>query len=522
MVEVPAGEFIMGTSLEDYNEFFWTYVEHDGHRHTAFVDEIPNFAVSLPGFSIDRLEVTNARYRRCIQTGVCPEPSPRSDLPDDYTTNPAYDDHPALVTELAARSYCQWGGKRLPTEAEWEKAARGTDGRLYPWGNERDDNRVAMELGPVGEHPDGASPYGALDMMGNAGEWTSDQYTLYPGAAQLSLKIPHMLREDLEYYHQAARGHPIYCQGDKPGEWRVTVRCPLEPEALTGFRCVAWPEPVSREEAMVQILASTPTPVPTLAPTSRPDLKKAAYIPAGEFIMGSDEGLEDPTRSDGPRHVVYLDAYYIDRTEVTVGQYVDFLNALLGKMGIVGLKQGCAGYPCSEWGDAKYQIVWRGEYLDVVDGEHVNYPMQYVGWHGASAYCRWVGGRLPTEAEWEKAARGTDGRRYPWGNTWRSELVPSLNDLAPVGSQPDNASPYGVLDMVGNVRELVADYYAEDYYSQSPYRNPQGPEWSSWGRVIRGTFPMDIMPMGLTLRRGLAPETPSWGMGFRCAYDVRR
>ena len=149
-------------------------------------DEFPQRTVFLPDFWIDRTEVTNARYRECVNAGAC---APQAGGNPDYHNNPAFDNYPVtFVSWDAARTYCQWAGKRLPTEAEWEKAARGTDGRIWPWGNALKDNlagpveranvgdSTSVDITEVGAYPNGASPYGALDMTGNVWEWVNDWY----------------------------------------------------------------------------------------------------------------------------------------------------------------------------------------------------------------------------------------------------------------------------------------------------------------------------------------------------------
>ncbi|MCP9455960.1 MAG: formylglycine-generating enzyme family protein, partial [Nitrospira sp.] len=190
-----------------------------------------------------------------------------------------------------------------------------------------------------------------------------------------------------------------------------------------------------------------------------PDPVPMIIIPAGEFLMGSPEGQGRP--DEWPQRSVYLDAFEIDQVEVTNERYMRFVKA-------TGHRP-----PPNPYGEGLLQSIKGLEQLPVVQ----------TTWYDAVAYCTWAQKRLPTEAEWEKAARGTDGRLYPWGNDpptpqranfdreWDHERT-----LYPVGSLPDGDSPYGVKDMAGNAREWVADWYDAEYYAQAPDRNPQGPE----------------------------------------------
>ncbi len=193
------------------------------------------------------------------------------------------------------------------------------------------------------------------------------------------------------------------------------------------------------------------------------DGAEMVYIPAGEFIMGS--GDDDPTAEDDekPQHTVYLDAFWIYKTEVTNAQYRKCVDA--GK--------------CTPPHYTRY-------YDDPAFADH---PVLNVDWYQARAYCQWAGGRLPTEAQWEKAARGTDGRIYPWGNEWDENKANTEEagpgHTTPVDSYADGASFYGALGMAGNVIEWVADWYDEDYYSRSPSTSPQGPD-SGDAKVLRG------------------------------------
>jgi formylglycine-generating enzyme required for sulfatase activity len=251
-------------------------------------------------------------------------------------------------------------------------------------------------------------------------------------------------------------------------------------------------------------------------------------VPAGEFIMGSQAGRDD----ERPAHRVYLDAYELDRYEVTNAQYRRFLLATGGR-------------PPRYWAGLAYPA------------GQADYPVVGVSWDDADAYCRWAGKRLPTEAEWENACRGTAGRVYPWGDRWepgranvaakgqrpdaagqnaageavweatwaRLTLPPGSAGptLRPVGSHPDGASPYGILDMAGNASEWVADWNNWADYSRLPTRNPlaTGPPWN---RCLRGSpwydpvgTPAWTRMLSRCAARNSSHETSDPRVGFRCA-----
>jgi len=336
-VTVAAGPFRMGRDAAD------------AFRPDA--DERPRRVVPLEGFRISRVPVTNRRFR-----------GEGDERPVTY------------VTRAEAEAFCAREGVRLPTEEEWEAAARGTDDRLWPWGDELPDRSRATFAAGIGApteaglHPDGASPCGALDMAGNVWEWTSGD---------------------------AVRGGS-YLSG--PNELRCSYRLPVDPAArdpYVGFRVVA------------------------VDPAADFDW---VDVPAGDYPSGRDPESE--------HDVVDVDAFELGRTPVTNAQYAGFVA-----------ESGAEAPP--HW---------------PAPDDH---PVTFVDWHDATAFCAWAGGRLPTEAEWEKAARGTDGRRFPWGeaeDASRAAVGAGLKQgtPSPVGAHPGGASPYGLEDMAGNVWEWTS------------------------------------------------------------------
>lgn len=248
-------------------------------------------------------------------------------------------------------------------------------------------------------------------------------------------------------------------------------------------------------------------------------------IPEGEFVMGSNLGDQD----EQPVHSVFLDSYYIDKFEVTNEQYVEFLND------VGNFEEG--GKP---WVDDI--APWDG--IEVVGEDawrtasgFVNMPVVGVTWHGASAFCFWRGGDLPTEAQWEKAARGTTAPLYPWGNTYdpakanvcdtncarnwaNDEIDDGFAGAAPIGSFPEGASTYGVFDMAGNVAEMVADWQDGSYYQVSEAVNPAGPVRGNF-RVLRGgSFYFRIEEVRTSNRSGWLPTDRNDFIGFRCAMPA--
>lgn len=229
-----------------------------------------------------------------------------------------------------------------------------------------------------------------------------------------------------------------------------------------------------------------------------PQSAPMAFIPAGEFAMGSDRGQDD----EQPVHRVSVKAFYLDAQEVTVSRYAQFLGSQRAD-------------PPFKWNEA-------------TSGSHENKPVVGVNWYDARDYCRWVGRRLPTEAEWELAARGTEGRMYPWGDVHPTRGHANAghtkwhgyDTLTNVGQFELGRTPEGVYDLAGNVWEWVADWYDATYYQFSPRDNPAGPSRGPLRALRGGAWNNDAKSIRSANRAGYAPDARRNDAGFRCAKDA--
>jgi len=241
-------------------------------------------------------------------------------------------------------------------------------------------------------------------------------------------------------------------------------------------------------------------------------------VPAGSFMMGSsadkalaeckDFGIDCKREwfiNEEPVHEVYLDAYYIDKYEVTNKFYKACVDA------------GMCDPPIKSWSFTQDDYYGNPEFDD--------YPVVFVNWDMAETYCEWRGAKLPTEAQWEKAARGTDERIFPWGNDIDYKYAnfdQIIRDTTMVSQYEKGKSPYGVYDLAGNTVEWVYDWYSETYYQISPSSNPMGPEPDQGdGRVVRGGSWFDKDQIRSAWREGWEPFNNRDGLGFRCAMNAK-
>jgi len=494
-VWVPPGEFMMGAEELDPEE-------RPAHRVRI-----------TRGFWLSKLEVTNARYRAyCEALGLgFPAGSDRGE------------EHPvAGVGWDEATAYCERFGLALPTEAEWEYAARGPEGRRFPWGDKWDAARCCCSDSkgpggrtfPVGSFPSGASWCGALDMAGNVWEWCADWFDegYYavspvddpqgPAGGQSRVLRGGVWRYAVSFSRSAHR-HRYYAHehgdiGFRPVVWPATAPDGAPP-VPAGTPPSAAPRPAVGT-ANADADPATPVAVPHATnlrgtrageESTGPDRAVYVWVPPGEFPMGSDEGDED----ERPVHRVRIThGFWLGKCQVTNAQYRAFCD-VTGRR----FPEGSSG-----------------------DGDH---PVVYVDWEDVQAYCGHHGLAQPTEAQWEYAARGPEGRTYPWGDEWDPAKCCNAANKGPaavtfaVGSFPEAASWCGALDMAGNVWEWCADRYEAGYHAVSPLDDPPGPRQGQ-ERVLRGGCWLDVDPAWFRCsHRNSDPPDARWGStGFRCVY----
>ena len=474
MVLVPAGRSVIGDQL-------------DGLAPNPVV-------VSFDGFYMDQTEITVGQFKQFVaETDYS---FPMWEQVGQYSPT---DDHPmTYVNWHDANAYAKWAGKRLPTEVEWEYAARGgLSGKRYPWGdqitqdhaNYRDRDGIdqrGLGTSPVGQFP--ANSYGLFDMVGNVWEWCNSS------AATTSRKV---LRGGS--WHSDSFDSRLAYSRQYPPTFR---------SLHFGFRCLA--EYQETDEMIYSSTSKNNTENSAENEDSAGQKSRSeppmVLIPSGTFSMGDskNDSLSWLEKSR-PVHEVVINSFYMDQTEVTVGQFRKFVVE--------------TGYEFTRWQEVEQYA------------PDDNYPMIYVTWYDASAYAKWSNKRLPTEAEWEYAARGgLSGKRYPWGdqltadhaNDKGTEGQDQWRKCSPVGQFSPNG--YGLYDIAGNVWEWCSDWYEADYYSnakeQEPSYNPIGANTGLY-RILRGgSWLYNKDALSIAYRNLELPHSANAQVGFRCARDL--
>lgn len=257
----------------------------------------------------------------------------------------------------------------------------------------------------------------------------------------------------------------------------------------------------AREMVEWQYLTVTPVIPPGTTRIAGKDGMQLAYVPPGVFWHGSDERDSQSRPAEKPMQAIYLDGFWIDQTEVTNGMYATCVR-----------EGGCEA-PAKA--SSQRNLLYYGQ------PAFNDYPVIHVSWNDAQRYCSWAGRRLPSEAEWEKAARGIDGRIYPWGNDPASGFLANydnqIGDTTRVGSYPAGESPYGALDMAGNATEWVADWFDAQYYFTVRVINPTGPQTGEYRVQRGGSWLSQAYAIRSAHRLWNYPDSSFEGSGFRCA-----
>ena len=482
MVLVPTGTLHCGAWDDSVTVRLLRQYGLDSGDALKEILETPPRTVSIADFYIDEHEVTNAEYALFLARASSTrrydhpqQPQGQDHTPDEWEgVGVANANLPVTgVDWYDAYAYAKWAGKSLPTEDQWELAARGTDGRVYPWGNDYKDELYSVASGPVsvGVLPH-RNPAGCVGMASNVAEWTAT-----PGRDS-----------GLVTFRGGAWCH-------NPGEVYAVafLRC-FAPVAYRGeemgFRCVKTADGGPPPEAMQKVKGGRVA----LGGEDTPLLRAMrAHL---DIVTNLDEAF----LSDEP-HVVEMKSFHIDRYEVTNAQYRRFLADTTA---------------CRE-----HRFCHREEPpdkdhtpdgWDEIDPEDDDLPVVGVDWYDAWAYARWAGKRLPTANEWERAARGGTKRLYPWGDMFQAgKCVCAESDVGgpqPVGSATSDISPAGVSDMGGNVMEWTAD---DITHGDSEGKLLRGAAWDVSGRLYSIVH----------LRQwGADRSHRAANVGFRCVADA--
>ena len=509
MVWIEPGTFTMGTT-EEQEEL----LRSKGMWESGMTGEQPAHQVTIvQGFYLGKYELTQGQWESVMGTRPWEGQRYVQENPDNPAAWISWDDMQEFITKVNQAEGSEV--YRMPTEAEWEYACRAGTETLWSFG---DDERMLRDYAWYDEnawnvdeqygHEAGTklpNPWGLYDMHGNVCEWCLDRY-------------------DIDYYSVSPPEDPL---NSRTGLFRVLRGGYFDNHARYSRSALRHGNGSGLRNFIVgaRLLRQGEFHAPSGENGNSSSVPEGmTLVPAGTFQMGDAFG-EGESR-ERPVHDVYLDAFYIDKYEVTNAQYCDFLNAA-----------GNQSEGGATWLDIveSYCPITENSGQFVPKTGYEDHPVLAVTWYGAKAYCEWFGKRLPTEAEWERAARGgLEGKRYSWGDAepdgsqcnfadksspyvWGDKNADDgYSGTAPVGSYPPNG--YGLHDMIGNVCEWCSDWCFRTY-TMGNVVNPVGPDRGTQ-RMIRGdTYHGSPPTLRVSFRYGHGPEDSRGDAGFRCVRN---
>jgi len=480
---IPPGTFMMGCSPDE------THCNDD--------EKPPHPVTITKGFWLGQTEVTVAAYKRFAG-------SKGAQMPTQPVFNEGWKKPDMPIVNInweEATAYCGWAGGRLPTKAEWEYAARAgsTEERYGPidevaW---YIDNSAQKNHDVAQKRPNAWNLY---DTLGNVFEWVNDWYgdTYYPASPGRDPRGPHRGK------YRVIRGGSWYLGSGFASASNRTGWDPAGRDSALGVRCAREVDiPAGTAEAPLTRQGQIKGDAPSSAPAGESKVKvrvnpkdglKYVWIPPGSFQMGCSPGDSECLAGEKPAHQVTITkGFWLGQTEVTVAAYSRY-----------------AGSTGTQMPEApNFMKDWKNQDM----------PMVEVSWNDAAAFCGWAGGRLPSEAEWEYAARAgsTEALYGPI-----DEVAWYLNNSGQVTQEVSQmrANGFGLFDILGNVEEWVNDWYDENYYQRSPSQDPAGPA-SGKVRVLRGAcYAHELKYVRVSFRDGSAPAYHNDDAGFRCGGKV--
>ena len=414
-------------------------------------------------------------------------------------------------------SFCGADGEKLIALKDIVKETKDPFQDLIDAANLKDESKKKSDLDTEKQSSEGYEEFQKAMEYINTGDLLREKRNDYAGALANYKKAENLVPDNLKLHYRLAGAY--WKMGDREKALHHLDRCKeLFPKGATGITALdKYIGKLERGLSIEELEKRRKLKNKNMEVIMKEALEKnrekwneMALVPEGKFLMGSKD--DEFNVEEMPQHEVYLSSYYVDKYEVTNALYWEFLEYI----------KSTNDHSKCYFGEGPNKNHTPDRWYEDSYYEHPGWPVIRIDWYDAYAFAAWAGKRLLTEAEWEKAARGTDGRRFPWGNVWDTKkcnagTVGSLE----VGSYGGGKSVYGMHDACGSIQEWCNDWHHAMYYKNSPSRDPQGPLESTNLRVIRGSslFANNVYQMRVTIRWYDEPHRRNRSVGFRCAKD---